>query len=209
MLKQGLWTEPQFLYQFAARYHVLPLLGLLTVVAAVLASWPVLRRCDTRRGLPALLAAFVGLITMFVQAEEASKWNWMLRQPDQRVTLSALHHLGQLARDEGLPRSQLMRVFDPVFRPWNGSVMHDNPNAFHLMNLAVEAPEQVERSVPDDRARALLLASLTPVERIALGAGTCPSQVSGRPQTEARTVSVCAASRSPRGNRVQTRKVST
>ncbi len=190
MLKQGLWTEPQFLYQFAARYHVLPLLGLLTVVAAVLASWPVLRRCDTRRGLPALLAAFVGLITMFVQAEEASKWNWMLRQPDQRVTLSALHHLGQLARDEGLPRSQLMRVFDPVFRPWNGSVMHDNPNAFHLMNLAVEAPEQVERSVPDDRARALLLASLTPVERIALGAGTCPSQVSGRPQTEARTVSV-------------------
>ena len=84
MLKEGRWTEPQFLYQFAARYHVLPLLGLVTIIAAVLASWPLVRRCDARRGLPALLAALVGLVTMLVQSGEASHWNWMLRQPDQQ-----------------------------------------------------------------------------------------------------------------------------
>ncbi len=36
MLKEGLWTEPQLLYMFASRYHVLPLLGLVTIVAAFL-----------------------------------------------------------------------------------------------------------------------------------------------------------------------------
>ena len=157
MLKEGRWTEPQFLYQFASRYHVLPLLGLVTMVAAVLASWPLFRRCDARRGLPALIAAFVGLVTMLVQSGEASHWNWMLRQPDQRVTLSVLHHLGELARAEGVSRSQLMRIFDPVYRNWNGSVMNDRPYAFHLMNLAVQAPEQVERPLPDEQARARLL----------------------------------------------------
>ncbi len=190
MLKESRWTERQFLYQCAARYHVLPLLGLLAMVAALLASWPILRRCETRRGLPALVAAFVGLVVMFVQAGESSFWNCMLRQPDQRVTLSALHHLGELARDESISRSQLIRIFEPVWRPWNDSVMHDGPNAFHLMNLAVLAPEKAQRAVPDEEARALLVASLTPVERIALGAGTCASMAAVHPQSEARTLSV-------------------
>ena len=190
MMKEGRWTEPQFLYQFAARYHVLPLLGLVTIVAAILASWPLVRRCDARRGLPALLAALVGLVTMLVQSGEASHWNWMLRQPDQRITLSVLHHLGELASAEGISRSQLMRIFDPVYRNWNGSVMNDRPYAFHLMNLAVQAPEQVERPLPDDKARARLLAWLMPVERIALGAGTCASLVPSHLEPDARTLSI-------------------
>ncbi len=190
MLKEGRWTEPQFLYQFASRYHVLPLLGLVTMVAAVLASWPLIRRCDARRGLPALIAASVGMVTMLVQSGEASHWNWMLRQPDQRVTLSVLHHLGELARAEGVSRSQLMRIFDPVYRTWNGSVMNDRPYAFHLMNLAVQAPEQVERPLPDDQARSRLLAWLMPVERIALGAGTCASLVASHLEPDARTLSI-------------------
>ncbi len=190
MLKEGRWTEPQFLYQFASRYHVFPLLGLVTMVAAVLASWPFFRRCDARRGLPALIAALVGLVTMLVQSGEASQWNWMLRQPDQRVTLSVLHHLGELARAEGVSRSQLMRIFDPVYRTWNGSVMNDRPYAFHLMNLAVQAPEQVERPLPDEKARERLLVWLTPAERIALGSGTCASFAPAHPKPDARTLAI-------------------
>ena len=207
MLKEGRWTEPQFLYQFAARYHALPLLGLVTIIAAVLAAWPLVRRCDARRGLPALLAALVGLVTMLVQSGEASHWNWMLRQPDQRVTLSVLHHLGELASAEGVTRSQLMRIFDPVYRDWNGSVMNDRPYAFHLMNLAVQATEQVERPLPDDQARARLLAWLTPVERIALGRrNLCIARPftpgTGRPHSLD-----LAARRCPRGQRIQARSV--
>ena len=152
MLKTGQWTEPQFLYQFASRYHVLPLLGSVTILATLLASWPLIRRLDARRGAAALLAAVVGLATMFVQEKESSFWNWMLDQPDQKTTLAAVNHVGDLARDQGVTRAQLMRIFDPVRRPWNGSVMNDRPYAFHLMNLAVQAPAEALRPVPDDEA---------------------------------------------------------
>jgi hypothetical protein len=57
-----------------------------------------------------------------------------------------------------------------------------------LMNLAVQAPEQVDRPLPDDQARARVLAWLTPFERIALGAGTCASPAHLQPDT--RTVSI-------------------
>ena len=153
MLKDGRWTEPQFLYQFASRYHVLPLLGLVTIVAALLASWPFVRRCDARRGLPALIAAVVGLVTMFVQSGEASYWNWMLRPARPARHPVGSSPPGRTGSAEGVSRSQLMRIFDPVYRTWNGSVMNDRPYAFHLMNLAVQAPEQVERPLPDDQAR--------------------------------------------------------
>ena len=173
MVKQGLWTEPELLYVFASRYHVLPLLGLVTIIAALVASWPRIRRYDLHRGRPALIAALVGVATMAVQSREASRWEWMLHQPDQHATLSALHHVGELAGAEGISRPQLMRIFDPVYRSWNGSLVKDCPRAFHLMNLAVQAPEHVERLIADDRARARLLNWLTLAERIALGAGTC------------------------------------
>jgi hypothetical protein len=189
MLKDGLWTEPQLLYVFASRYHVLPLLGLVTIVAALLASWPLVRRCDSRRGRPALIATVVGLITMVMQSGEASYWSWMLNQQEQRTTLSALHHVGELALAEGVPRAQLMRIFDPVYRSWNQSLINDCPRAFHLMNLAVQAPEQVERPLPDDKARTRLLAWLTDVERIALGAGTCVSLVPAHVE-RARTLAI-------------------
>jgi hypothetical protein len=172
-VKRGLWTEPELLYIFASRYHVLPLLGLVTIIAALLASWPRIGRYDRHRGRPAFVAALVGVATMAVQSGEVSRWEWMLHQPDQHATLSALYHVGELARAEGIPRPQLMRIFDPVYRSWNGSLVKDCPRAFHLMNLAVQAPERVEQPISDETARARLLNCLTLGERIALGAGTC------------------------------------
>jgi hypothetical protein len=189
MVKQRLWTEPQLLYVFASRYHVLPLVGLVTIVATLLASWPAVRRCDALRGRPALIATLVGLTTMLIHSGDASYWRWMLDEPDQRATLSALNHLGELALAEGVPRSQLIRIFDPVYRSWNQSLLVDCPRAFHLMNLAVQAPERVEQNLPDEKARTRLLAWLTENERIALAGGTCASLVPVHAE-RARTLSI-------------------
>ena len=71
-------------------------------------------------------------------------------------------------RAEGISRPQLQRIFDPVYRQWNGSVLSDCPRAFHLLNLAVQASDKIERPVPDETARHDLLARLTQVERIAV-----------------------------------------
>jgi hypothetical protein len=190
MLKSGEWTEAQFLYRFAGRYHILPLLGLASVVAALIAAAPLVRRCDGRRGLPALAGAGVGLLMLGLQASEVEHWDWMLHQPDQRQTLAALHHVGEVAKCVGITRTQLVRMFDPCYRPWNGSVLHDRPSAFHLMNLAAGAPAQVAHRLPDEEARRRLLDSLSPLERVLLGSGTCVSLNPARLPRDARSVSL-------------------
>jgi hypothetical protein len=173
MMKEGLWTEPDFLYNFAGRYHVLPSLGLAAIVAALLASWPLVRRCDSRRGVPAMIGTLVGLLMFTLQHAEATRWDWMLCQPDQRETLSAVHRVGEIARAEGVSRPQLLRIFDPAWRSWNGSLVHDCPPAFHLMNLAVQADDHLNHALDDGQARSRLLAQLSEQEIVALGSGTC------------------------------------
>ncbi len=100
LVNRGIWTEPQLLYELGGRYHILPLLGLATIVAAALACLPAIRRCDARRGLPALVAAALGLVMLVAQHREARYWDWMLFQPDQHRTLGAVHSLGEVARAE-------------------------------------------------------------------------------------------------------------
>ena len=188
LIRGGRWSEPELLYKFAARYHVLPIVGLAAMVAALLASWPLVHRCDSRRGLPAIVGTIVGLLMLTVQRGEATHWNWMLRQPGQRETLSALHHLGTIARSEGVTRSQLLRIFDPAVRAWNESLLHDRPQAFHLMNLTVQAPDHVEHPLADGEARSRLLAQLKQEEIVMLGSGTCASLRPVQPGVSARTI---------------------
>ena len=165
-------------------------MGMAAIVAALLASRPLVQRCDSRRGLPAIVGTLVGLLMLMVQHREATHWDWMLHQPDQRETLSALHHLGEIARVEGVTRSQLLRIFDPAWRSWNGSFLHDRPQAFHLMNLAVQAPEHVEQPLADGEARSRMLARLTRDEIVALSSGTCVSLTPAQPDPMARTVAI-------------------
>ena len=68
LVKRGAWTEFQLLYQWGSRYHVLPLLGLATVLATLLAAWKPIRRCDSRPALPALLGIILGCLMMIVHA---------------------------------------------------------------------------------------------------------------------------------------------
>jgi hypothetical protein len=98
-----------------------------------------------------------------------------LRQPGQRETLAVLHHLGKVAREQGIPRSQLERIIAPVFRCWNQNLLVDRPAAFSLMNLVTLAPEQVAVPLDDDDALARLKSRLTERQRFGLGSECCSS----------------------------------
>jgi hypothetical protein len=186
-IDRGQWTEAQLLYEFAARYHVLPIVGVATILAALLASCPRLRRWNSWRGAPAAVGALAGLVVLVVQQHEAKHWDWMLLgYPDQKPTLAVVHRVGQAARIEGISRSQLLRIFDPALRGWNESVLHNRPYAFHPLNLAIDAPDYVARPIPDHEARRRLVTRLSPAERMALGAGGCvsPDPPRGGPQAD-------------------------
>ena len=191
LVKQGRWTEFQLLYQHGSRYHVLPLAGLAAVVSAVLATWRPIRRCDTRRGLPAVVGTAASLVMLVVQHHEVNTcWNWMLHQPGQMATLAALRRVGCVAREEGITRDQLLRIIDPAYRPWNASLVGDCLYAFPLVKLVAEAPTQVARPLGDDVARSLLRNRLTREERMALASGACVSLNPARPGPHARTIAV-------------------
>ena len=191
LVKQGRWSEIELIYQNGSRYHVLPLAGLAAVLAAVLAAWRPIRRCDARVGLPAMVGTGVGLVMLVVQHHEVSKsWHWMLRQRGQMPTLAVLHRVGLVAREEGITRDQLLRIIDPAYRPWNASLVGDCLYAFPLVKLVAEAPMQVARPLGDDEARSLLRERLTREERLALASGACVSLNPGRPGPDARTLAV-------------------
>ena len=203
MYKLGYWTEAELVYKFAARYHVLPLIGLAATVAALLSAWPMIRRCDARRGLPALIGTAVGLVMFALHAQEAAQWRWMLHASDQQATFEALHRVGVVARDEGISRGQLLRIFDPAYRPWNASVRGNRPYAFHIMNLAIQAPERVVRLIPDAEARSLLTTRLTTAERICLGAGSCPSAKPPRSLPDLQTLAVARRTEVSKASEIQ------
>ncbi len=190
MLRMGRWSELQLLYHAVGRYHVLPLMGLAAILAAVIAGWPLVRGCDARRGRPALVGATVGLVMLAVQFKEAGYWDFYLLPQDQKTTLAALQHLGQLAREEGISRAQLVRIIDPVKRPWNESLLVDRPAAFPLVKLAVCAPEEVSHPLRDEEARDRLRARLSARERVALGADMCASLAPVLQRPGAQTVAV-------------------
>ena len=189
-VRQGRWTEAQLIYDFGARYHVLPLLGLSAAFAAILARCPLVRRCDTRSGRPALMGAIVCLLMLLLHHHEVDdRWATMLELPDQKTTMAALQHTGQLAQEAGISRSQLLRIVAPALRAWNLGLLVDNSPGFPLMKL-VQAPEHVRQPLTDDQARAILLERLGEADRIALGTGACASMTLGRPDDGAQTLAV-------------------
>ena len=190
MLRMNRWTELEFLYQAVGRYHVLPLMGLAAIVAAVISCWPRVGRFDAQKGLPAFAGAVVGLVMLVVQWKEASYWDFYLLEQDQKATFAALDALGKLAREEGISRAQLVRIIDPVMRPWNVSILVDRPAAFPLVKLAAHAPLSVAQPIGDDVALARLRKRLSPAECKALGADMCVSLYAARPAPGARTVAV-------------------
>jgi peptidoglycan/LPS O-acetylase OafA/YrhL len=190
LVVQGRWTESQLLYVFGGRYHLLPLMGLAALLACLLAAWPWVRRQDAFSFQPAILGIVVGLTALQVYRGEEDHWRWMMRcLPDQKATMSALERLRRVAEAEGVPRDQLLRVFDPALRPWNACLLHSYPPAFPLMKL-VQAFPTVQHPLSDDAARNRLLARLSSQDRQVLGAGACASMSPGRPAPDSQTVAI-------------------
>ena len=188
MLRMGYWSELELLYHAVGRYHVLPLMGLAAILAAVIAACPLARRWTLWRGGRRSSARIVGLVMLAVQFAEASYWDFYLLPQDQKATFAALHRLGQLAREEGISRAQLVRIIDPVKRPWNEWLLIGRPASFPLVKLAVHAPRQVSHPLGDHEAPRPAQRSLDARERVALGADMCVSLNPARPGPGARTI---------------------
>lgn len=189
-VRQGVWSEAQLIYGYGTRYHVLPLLGLSAVFAALLAGWRPIRRCDARSGRPELVGTLLCLAMLAVHRREVNnRCAGMLYAPDQKPTMAALHNAGQVAQEAGISRSQLLRIVAPVLRPWNLGLLLENSPDFPLMKL-VQAPEQVARTLTDEQARSVLLERLREKDRIALGTGACASMSFGKPGANVITLSI-------------------
>jgi hypothetical protein len=170
LIRAGHWNEFQLLYQFAGRHHVLPLLGAYSLIAAMLGACPTVRRFDATKGKPLAVGILSGLVALRAYRPGVHDWLWMLGQPDQKATISALHRVGEVAREEGVTREQLTRIFDPVNRPWN-SCLRLTPPYFHYMKMLERPPTSVPVHLSDEEARGRILARLSERERLVLMAG--------------------------------------
>jgi hypothetical protein len=170
---QGKWSEAELIYRYASRYHALPMLGLASVLASVLASRRLIRRCDARDALPAVLGTFAGVVMFAVQYHEVESDCFpMLHHPDQQATMAALHHVQELAVQEGISRTHLERLITPAVRSWNVAIKNYRTEYLSFMKL-LDVPETAIRRRSDDEVRDLLEKRLTPAQRLALGSGAC------------------------------------
>lgn len=190
-IKEGFTTSANLVYFHGSRYQVLPLLGLAALFAVWLACFEAARRWDARPGRSAMMASLLGLVLLGVQFPEVSR-HWVpffLDHPDQKRTLSVLHRVEVVVRDEGLTRTQLLRINAPVLRAWCGGLVANQPLGFPLM-MMIAAPQQTTEVKSDDEARALLRQRLTRVEKAAIGMGSCAPFGPAEPIPAARTIAV-------------------
>ena len=132
LVSDGRWAEPDFLYFWTSRYHLFAIVGLAIFFSSLINKALI---CIPKSGLRDFLKVSICIIAAILQSRNTLHWSWMMDQPDQAGTLSALMQLQAMADEVGVPESQLIRIFPPVRRGWNASVLELRPDAFSLVRL--------------------------------------------------------------------------
>ncbi len=141
LVSDGRWAEPDFLYFWTSRYHLFAIVGLAIFFSSLINKALI---CIPKSGLREFMKVSICIIAAILQSRNTLHWSWMMDQPDQAGTLSALMQLQAAADEVGVPESQLIRIFPPVRRGWNASVLELRPDAFPLVRL-------ISKRVDDDR----------------------------------------------------------
>ena len=183
-VERGDWDRSELLYFEGSRYHTLPLFGMGAVLAAVLASNSWIRKLDRFALLPALFGTGVGLLALFINRPETQipVFQRMLVSPDQIPTLKALHHVGELAKNDGITRDQLKHLISPVVRNW----LFGRP--FEISALINQAPQTVLAPMPDAEALNHLMTHLSLEEQLSIQIGACVSLNPPEPDANAHYV---------------------
>jgi hypothetical protein len=141
LVSDGRWAEPDFLYFWTSRYHLFAIVGLALFGSSLIKK--ALVRIP-RTFIRQFLKVGICVIAAILQSRNIIHWSWMMDQPDQAGTLSALMKLQAVVDNLNVPDSQLLRIFPPVRRGWNASVLELRPDAFPLVRL-------ISERVDDDR----------------------------------------------------------
>jgi hypothetical protein len=141
LVSDGRWAEPDFLYFWTSRYHLFAIVGL-ALFGSSLINKALVR--IPRTFIRQFLKVGICVIAAILQSRNTIHWSWMMDQPDQAGTLSALMKLQAVVDNLNVPDSQLLRIFPPVRRGWNASVLELRPDAFPLVRL-------ISERVDDDR----------------------------------------------------------
>ncbi len=141
LVSDGRWAEPDFLYFWTSRYHLFAIVGL-ALFGSSLINKALVR--IPRTYIRQFLKVGICVIAAILQSRNIIHWSWMMDQPDQAGTLSALMKLQAVVDNLNVPDSQLLRIFPPVRRGWNASVLELRPDAFPLVRL-------ISERVDDDR----------------------------------------------------------
>jgi hypothetical protein len=135
LVSDGRWAEPDFLYFWTSRYHLFAIVGLALFGSSLIKK--ALVRIP-RTYIRQFLKVGICVIAAILQSRNTAHWSWMMDQPDQAGTLSALMQLQAVVDNLNVPDSQLLRIFPPVRRGWNASVQELRPDAFPLVRLISE-----------------------------------------------------------------------
>lgn len=134
LVESGAWSEPDFLYFWASRYHLF-----MTVVLAVGSSLAIVSLMDNLESRRFRMAWILNLpIFVFVallQFPNANRMRHFENQPDQAPTLAALVRLRNIADSDGISIQRLPRILPAVRRGWNASVLELRPDCFPLVRL--------------------------------------------------------------------------
>ena len=153
LVSSGRWQEPDFIYFWTSRYHLFSIVAFSVGFSTIIIN--LLKYISSDKYKYTFLLIFLAVFSFF-QQKNMQYWSWMMDQPDQYRTLAALDRLRQSAQQEGINQSDLLKIFPPVRRGWNASVLELRPDAFPLVRLIGDRTRLDQNQIQIDSESELL-----------------------------------------------------